>query len=91
MEESKGEWEDIPISKDYISSNPRDVHHNEHESWIEMFPILEKLSGKTREELNSMKWRELFIAIEKWGFYEHERRMALNDHKARGVFWERKD
>lgn len=59
----------------------------EAEGWREMFPILEKLTGKAKEELNSKEWRVFFQAVEKWGYYEHLRRMALEDHEAKGVFW----
>lgn len=77
--------------KHSFSSRINSVQNAECDSWREMFPILEELTGISREEgdgFNSLKWKEFFIAVEKWGYHECMRRVEMDDFKPQGVFWE---
>ena len=62
-------------------------------AWRDIFTEIENLFGKTRTELNDQKYKKLFELIERWAYYDRERRIRIREEGSKhwndkGVLWD---
>jgi len=66
----------------------KDTLDMEHEAWLDMFKLMAKTFNLTKKELNKEEYKPLFIAIERWAYFDRERRKANPEaDKWKGLFY----
>ncbi len=65
---------------------------DERKSWSNVFDCIKETFELTTEELNKDKYREVFVNIEKWAYYDRLRRSNLKEpEEFRGCLWDGKE
>jgi hypothetical protein len=73
------------------------TQNEEWEAWRKICRVMAETLGITEEELNKPKYRIIFVMIERWAYFDRERRRAFleygneSDKKyatSLGLFWE---
>jgi hypothetical protein len=52
----------------------------EHDAWLDMCKELQTKLKVNRAEFNSGEYKKLIILIERWAYYDRERRQALKNY-----------
>lgn len=69
--------------------------NEEWKAWREMCKAIREAINLSEGELNDKKYRPMFEMIERWAFYDRERREALREEGSKyadthGSFWKGK-